>query len=258
VEQVVGAVEQAVGAVFPNSGRTRLRWAGNTSTAKGSTVAKPRLLGMAATVLAAGIALSGCAGKPGAAAIVDGQTISEQALAQSGRALQPFLQSQLTPSSMLSSMIQADVFLQVASEHGMGISAEEARDYLENIAEQAGIDAPESYPEGTLDVTRMLMATQKLSTSQECATIQQEVVHELSEMDVSISPRYGTWDPEGSSGSLVKEPSPDWLISSDDTPGTAPGESGSAGPGSGSESDGAGTGGSGQDGSGSAPTDSAG
>ena len=159
---------------------------------------------------------------------------------------------------MLSSMIQADVFLQVASEHGMGISAEEARDYLENIAEQAGIDAPESYPEGTLDVTRMLMATQKLSTSQEGATIQQEVVHELSEMDVSISPRYGTWDPEGSSGSLVKEPSPDWLISSDDTPGTAPGESDSAGPGSGSESDGAGTGGSGQGGSGSAPTDSAG
>src|SRR5699024_3199208 len=75
VEHAVGAV----GAVFPKSGRTRLRWAGNTSTAKGSTVAKPRLLGMTATVLAAGIALSGCAGKPGAAAIVDGQTISEQA-----------------------------------------------------------------------------------------------------------------------------------------------------------------------------------
>lgn len=183
---------------------------------------------MAASVLAAGIALSGCSGQPGAAAVVDGDTISEQALAQSGRALQPFLSNRLSPRSMLSSMIQADVFLPIAAEHGLAASPDEARDYLDNIAQQADVTAPDTYPEGTLDVARMLMITQKMRTSDKAQVVQQEVADEVATLQVSISPRYGSWDPQGESGSLVQPPSPDWLIQPDDgTGGTGTGGTGS-------------------------------
>lgn len=186
---------------------------------------------MAATVLAAGIALSGCAGQPGAAAIIDGQTISEQSLSRSGAALQPFLQDQLTPRAMLSSMIQAEIFLQVASDHGLGASAEEARDYLDNIAEEADIDAPENYPDGTIEVARMLMINQNLQTSDQSDAVQQEVVNEIDNLDVSINPRYGSWDPQAMSGSLIQEQSQQWLLASDED--DAAGPAGPEGPGAG-------------------------
>lgn len=188
--------------------------AATIATAKGLFVArKSRLAGIAASLLAAGLALSGCSMHPGAAAVVDGQRISERALAESADALQPFLQSQLTPTAMLSSMIQAPVLLDVAAEHGFAASSEDAANYLDSIAEQAQIEAPETYPEGTLDVARMSIVTQKFSTGEGDADgIQEEFTQRVAELDVSVNPRYGDWDAQATSGSFIAQTTPDWLI----------------------------------------------
>jgi len=188
------------------------------ASAKGSSVArKSRPLGIAASLVAAGLALTACSAQPGAAAVVDGQRISEQSLSESSQALQPFLQTQLAPATMLSSMIQAQVTLEVAANHGFAASAEDAEAYLDSIAEQSNVDAPETFPEGTLEVTRMLMVTEMYTSSEADAEgIQAEITEELADLDVTINPRYGEWDPSSTSGLFIAQTSPDWLIDTSD------------------------------------------
>ena len=178
---------------------------------------KSRPLGIAASLVAAGLALTACSAHPGAAAVVDGQRISEQTLADSSQALQPFLQTQLAPTTMLSSMIQAPVILEVAAAHGFSASADDAEAYLDSIAEQSDVDAPETFPDGTLEVTRMLMVTQMYTQSEADAEgIQAEVTEQIADLDVSINPRYGEWDPEAGNGLLIAQTTPDWLIETPD------------------------------------------
>src|SRR5690625_4683355 len=111
------------------------------ASAKGSSVArKSRPLGIAASLVAAGLALTACSAQPGAAAVVDGQRISEQSLSESSQALQPFLQTQLAPATMLSSMIQAQVTLEVAANHGFAASAEDAERSEERRVGKEGRD----------------------------------------------------------------------------------------------------------------------
>ncbi len=172
-----------------------------------------RPLGIAASLVAAGLALTACTAQPGAAAVVDGQRITERALADSSAALQPFLQTQLAPRTMLSSMIQAPVTLEVAAEHGFSASASDAENYLNSIAEQSQVEAPETFPEGTLDVTRMLMVTQMFTSSEADAEgIQAEISEQMADLDVTINPRYGEWDATGASGIFIAQSDPAWLI----------------------------------------------
>ena len=184
------------------------------ASAKGLFVArKSRLLGIAASLTAAGLALTACSGQPGAAAVVDGQRISENAVAQTVEVWQPLLQNQMTPAGMLAPMIQAPVLLDVAAEHGIGASADEAVQYLNDRAEQAQVTPAEEYPEGALEVARMQIVVELLNSGTvDTQQISADLTERIGELDVQLSPRYGEWDPEAAGGSFITPTTPEWLI----------------------------------------------
>lgn len=184
------------------------------ASAKGLFVTrKSRLLGIAASLTAAGLALTACSGQPGAAAIVDGQSISENEVAQTVEVWQPLLQNQLTPAAMLAPMIQAPVLLDVASEHGLGASVDDAVQYLDDRAEQAQVTPPEEYPDGALEVARMQIVVEVLNSgSVDPQQISADLTERIGELDVELSPRYGEWDPEAAGGSFITPTTPEWIL----------------------------------------------
>lgn len=184
------------------------------ATAKGLFVArKSRLLGMAASLTAAGLALTACSGQPGAAAVVDGERISENEVAATVEVWQPLLQNPLTPAGMLAPMIQAPVLLDVAAEHGIAASAEEAEQYLDDLAEQGQLETPEEYPAGALEVARMQMVVEELNSgSVDPQQISADLTERIGALDVELSPRYGDWDPEAAGGSFITPTTPEWIL----------------------------------------------
>ena len=170
---------------------------------------KSRLLGIAASLTAAGLALTACSGQPGAAAVVDGQRISENDVAQTVEIWQPLLQDRLSPAAMLAPMIQAPVLLDVAAEHGIGASVDDATQYLNDRAEQAHV----SPPEGALEVARMQIVVEMLNSgSVDPQQISADLTERLGELEVELSPRYGEWDPEAADGAFIAPTTPEWIL----------------------------------------------
>lgn len=174
---------------------------------------KSRLLGIAASLTAAGLALTACSGQPGAAAVVDGQRISENDVAQTVEVWQPLLQERLSPAAMLAPMIQAPVLLDVAAEHGIGASVDDATQYLNDRAEQAQVTPPEEYPNGALEVARMQIVVEVLNSgSVDPQQISADLTERLGELEVELSPRYGEWDPEAAGGGFIAPAAPEWIL----------------------------------------------
>lgn len=174
---------------------------------------KSRPLGIAASLTAAGLALTACAGQPGAAALVDGQRISENEVAQTVEVWQPLLQDRLSPAAMLAPMIQAPVLLDVAADHGIGVSVEDAEQYLDDRAEQAQVTPPEEYPDGAVEVARMQIVVELLNGgSVDAQQISTDLTERIGELDVELSPRYGEWDPEAAGGSFIAPTTPEWIL----------------------------------------------
>ena len=174
---------------------------------------KSRLLGIAASLTAAGLALTACSGQPGAAAVVDGQRISEYDVAQTVEIWQPLLQDRLSPAAMLAPMIQAPVLLDVAAEHGIGASLDDATQYLNDRAEQAQVTPPEEYPDGALEVARMQIVVEMLNSgSVDPQQISADLTERLGELEVELSPRYGEWDAEAAGGGFITPTTPEWIL----------------------------------------------
>ena len=174
---------------------------------------KSRLLGIAASLTAAGLALTACAGQPGAAAVVDGERISENEVARTLEIWQPLLQNPLTPAAMLAPMIQAPVLLDVAADHGIGASVEDAEQYLDDRAEQAQVSPPEEYPDGAIEVARMQIVVEVLNGGTvDPQQISADLTERISGLDVELSPRYGEWDPAAEDGSFISPTTPEWIL----------------------------------------------
>ncbi|SEE96028.1 hypothetical protein [Ruania alba] len=171
-----------------------------------------RIVPPVVAVLSAALFAAGCAGEPGAAAVVNGETISESELAETTEALAPFLNAEVGPDLMLATMIQAPVLLDVAAEHGVAASVDETETYLDGLSAQAQVEAPESYPAGAIEVARFLIVSGELGQSPDAQAIGAAMNEQMAELDVEISPRYGSWDPELAEGSAIAPAQHDWLL----------------------------------------------
>ncbi|UFU07421.1 hypothetical protein [Ruania halotolerans] len=171
-----------------------------------------RILAPATAVLSAALLAAGCAGQPGAAAVVDGEAITEGELSETTAALAPFLNADVGPNVMLATMIQAPVFLGVAAEHGVAASEDETEAYLDELSAQAQVEVPQDYPAGAIEVARFLIVSGELSQSPDAQAIGEAVNEEMAELEVEVSPRYGTWDPTLAQGSAVAPAQPEWLL----------------------------------------------
>lgn len=145
-----------------------------------------------AVPLAIVLALAGCAGQPGAAAIVDGEVISEAYLAETVADLSVF--SDAPPASVLQALIVAPFWVDGAAEAGYGASDDEAEALLADLAASNGVSPStvEAGP-GLLSIARVTAAQDKANASGEGTAVAGVVQERVNDAEIVVNPRYGEW-----------------------------------------------------------------
>ena len=168
----------------------------------------------AATVLAAGLA--GCSGTPGAAAVVDGEPISEATLSQTVEDLGQI--TELPPRTVLSELIISPFLVEAATEAGFGTSEEEARAFLDDAAANAGVDpAGLEFGPGALLLGQRFAAQAKAQEAGRVNDLEADATDLILAADVEVSPRYGRWNDVGIT--YISRP---WLVGATPAPTSAP------------------------------------
>lgn len=161
---------------------------------------------VAASVLLVAGLVAGCSGQGGVAATVNGETISVEQV-NDGMALSPFFAEPPAPADIVMSLIEARSVIDAAKEEGMGVSAEEAEDFLDSIgAQEIRVDG--EYSEAVLDIARMSLISQSLQTAPQGQGVIEAMNDYIVNADIELNPRYGTWDIE--QGGLLQE-APEWI-----------------------------------------------
>jgi hypothetical protein len=163
---------------------------------------------VAALAVGAALVLAGCGGPagPNRAAVVDGQVISEtslQAAMAEVNAMDPaLLQAKLTPTGTLTALVQAPVVLTYLDGLGVRVSDSVAK----QDARKRGIADP---ADSTLAIIKLASAistaqTDGKLTDADAATL----TTQLQELDITVNPRYGTFNPQTASIELT---TPGWV-----------------------------------------------
>jgi hypothetical protein len=146
------------------------------------------------------VATVGCSVHPGAAAVVDGRTISADYLEDTAADLG------MDPGQALFLLISAPSFIEAAEEHDVAVSTADARAALET---QVGAETTAGLSTGAIEVMRMAMSAQALSTLPDGATLVEETGAAALGLPMDINPRYGNVDPEAS---RVARPELPWIV----------------------------------------------
>lgn len=165
-----------------------------------------RLLAPFAGLALTAALLGACAPAPGAAATVNGRVVGEDQVASVVEELSPYLQSPLTPSQAIQALVAAPAVIDVAAQADLGVSEEDARGTLAQLSGQTGAGSVD-YSDATILVTRYLLATSLIQADPAAADLTAEATTAVSELDVTVSPRYGGWD-----GQVVTAPTYDWIV----------------------------------------------
>lgn len=159
----------------------------------------------ASALLAAGL-IAGCSTQAGVAATVNGEQIRVVEV-DDGMALGPFFAEPPTPANVVTSLIQARSIIDAAATSGLGVSGDEAAEFLDSIgAEEIQVDG--AYTEAVLDLARMNLITQDLQMAPEGEEVVNQVNEYMTAADIEINPRYGAWDI--AAGGFVQE-QPEWI-----------------------------------------------
>ncbi|WP_413451177.1 hypothetical protein AA0Y32_00045 [Georgenia phoenicis] len=154
--------------------------------------------GIAAAALLTALTLGGCSANPGAAAVVDGERITETELQRAVSDFAAVTGQQVDAAAMLGTLVVAPVLIEVGSSFGIGASEDEAVALLDQQAEAAGLTAPEDgYGSGVIDVALMTLVNQRLATAPDGSRAAEEINERISQAVVEVSPRYGDFDPSG-------------------------------------------------------------
>jgi len=148
-------------------------------------------------VLGATLALSACGNQQaGAAAIVDGKTVSDKDVQAASTQLNTLTQAEqkLTPSVVLLNLILAPYVLAEADRAGKGVSDAQARKVIEKLAEPS---------RETLDFVRMQLAIQSLTPAGKTS-----ILAKLAKARITVNPRYGTFDAKQVA---ISPTSPNWI-----------------------------------------------
>lgn len=159
-----------------------------------------------AIVLAAALTLGGCTSHPGAAAVVDGRTISTSTVDRATRELNELFT--VDPRGVLTMLIVAPVYLDEASGLGIGKSREEARDYLADVAQVNDLDLDlDTVSDATLDILAFDMAVQEMRLLIDTEDLGERLRSRIDALDVEVNPRFGSFE-----GSVVSATTPEWIV----------------------------------------------
>jgi hypothetical protein len=135
-----------------------------------------------AGIVFAGLLLTACGTHPGAAAVVDGRTISQDYL---DRTYDEIGNPNLDKPTTLVLLIVAPYFIEGAADEGVGVSEADAR-----AGALAGLGVPE-VSDGTVEFFRMTKAWQNLTNQPGGPDLVNEILAEALAKDIEINPRYG-------------------------------------------------------------------
>lgn len=170
---------------------------------------KHRIVAAAAVALTVVGVLAGCAGRPGAAAVVDGREIASSDVATALAELKP-VYTTASVQGVLATLISEPALIQAASQHGMGVSDEDADAVLREGFTKADLEAPASFSPATIAIGRYLAAADKVNAAEDPQPIIDDYSRRMQEQDVQVNPRFGTFD----QGSVVDPVPPAWIVSS--------------------------------------------
>lgn len=146
--------------------------------------------------LAGALLLAGCAGDPSTAAVVDGRTITRDAVEGAQADLIAFTGS-APAGDVLVALVVAPLFIDAANREGVGASEAEALAFLQDSAEQGGRPDAE-FADSTVQIVRMSLAAQNLGALPDGQEVIADVNQRVTELDVDVNPRYGVLNlPEG-------------------------------------------------------------
>jgi hypothetical protein len=171
-----------------------------TASTKGKALAPAQHLRSTLGILLLGatLALSACGTQQaGAAAIVDGQTISDKDVQNATLQLNRLAQTpeeKLKPSTVLLNLIIARYVLPEAERAGKGATDAQARQAV------AKLPSPSRQ---TLDFVRMQLVIQTLTPASQASVLAQ-----LGKAKVTVNPRYGTFDAKRVG---IATPTPNWI-----------------------------------------------
>jgi parvulin-like peptidyl-prolyl isomerase len=133
-------------------------------------------------VAALALGLSGCA-TADTAAVVNGQRISERDAQEAARQIQEAQpNSTITTPDAVAALIMAEFINQVADSVGKGLSDSAARAAIPGIANPSP---------ATLSLVRSSLAWNQMTEAEHT-----QAVEAASRADITINPRYGTFDPK--------------------------------------------------------------
>ncbi len=170
---------------------------------------RKRLLGPLASLALVVAFAAGCGPAPGAAATVDGDVIGQDEVASVVEDLGLY-GLPVTPSQALVGLITAPTLVDVGSDTGYGVSDDDAVSALDNVAAQNGIDPPldPDLSDSTLLFVKGALITAGLQGDPSGADLLADYAAQVAALDVTVSPRYGTWDPDA----LLQAPTYDWQL----------------------------------------------
>lgn len=162
-----------------------------------------------AALLAAGL-LAACTGHPGAAAVVDGEAISTDALTSALDDLSPVYQG-VTPQGVLTVLVTEPFLAEVAAARGAGVSDAQARAFLEQQAvQQLGEEEAAELEFGpeALVVGRYSLAADAVQAAPDGADAAEEYRQLVSAADIEVNPRFGSFEET----TVAPPATPAWVV----------------------------------------------
>lgn len=158
-------------------------------------------------VLATVAAVAGCSTGPDVVAEVEGTTITEADLDTVISELGPML-ADSSRGAVLTALVQSEAGLTLAEPNGIEVPDAEAEDFLTSLADSLGIETGD-WSEGSLTIARMQLLGRELGNTVGVEETNAQFQAALEGADVTVSPRYGEYDP--ATGEVVAL-SPDWIV----------------------------------------------
>jgi hypothetical protein len=156
-------------------------------------VVRSRELAAAAVAV---LLLAGCTPRGGVAAYVDGVPITEGTLSETATDIAPL--SQAPVRSILHALIVSPAWIEAARAAGLGVSEQDGRDVLDDLAEQAGADIdPASYGPGVIAIAQVLAAQEKAAAQGKGQALAEAADALVLESTIEVNPRYGEWSGQG-------------------------------------------------------------
>ncbi|WP_421732531.1 hypothetical protein [Cellulomonas sp.] len=152
--------------------------------------------------------LAGCAGQPGAAAVVDGTAIPTADVRAALDELEPWFEG-VTTTNVLAVLVQEPTVVELAAEKGVGVSDEDAEELLDQVVQQKVQGATATFTDPSLAVARYSIAYTNLQGLPEAEAIGEEIDARLRELDVEVNPRFGSLEDGNQVAAPVAVP---WLV----------------------------------------------